>query len=94
MQTKDLIEKILARGYTKYQLAREMKVSWHCIHAYQKGWYQAGFDNYTKLQMIIEKTDPNQPELFDRVKMHNDEVMNNWLNPKKYKKDLDCVSVL
>lgn len=30
-----------------------------------------------------EHSFPNQPELFDPVKVHNDEMINKWLNPKK-----------
>lgn len=83
MKTKELIEKILNLGLTKYGLAKQVGVSWHCVHAWQKGWYEAGWDNFTKLQIIIDRLNPKQGELFDPVKVHNDEMINKWLNPKK-----------
>ena len=80
MKTQELIQKILSLGYTKYGIAKEIGVSWHCIHAYQRGWYEAGWDNFTKLQMLISRLTLNQqPELFDPVQVHNDEVMERFL---------------
>lgn len=88
MKTQDLIQKITDFGMTKYGLAKEIGVSWHCIHAYQKGWYEAGWENFTKLQMVIDRLikSREQMELFDPIKMHNDETLDKWLKIGVYKK--------
>ena len=88
MQTKLLIEKLLALGCTKYWLAKKIGVTWHCVHAYSKGWYEAGFDNRFALERLIEniQEEKKQKELFDPVRVYNDDVINRWLDKKSYEK--------
>ena len=41
LKTKTLIKRLRKAGVTKYHMAKETGVTWHCVHFWEKGWWEA-----------------------------------------------------
>lgn len=50
--TKDLLNLLKIKGLSKYRIAKELKVSWQTVHAWERGFFSPSSERKEKLMEL------------------------------------------